>query len=69
MLVLGSSLIVHPAASLVGVAIRTGARVVVIDRGETPYDEAVTMRLWPGIGEVLPPAVAQAKDLLSHRKK
>jgi NAD-dependent SIR2 family protein deacetylase len=57
MLVLGSSLMVNPAASLVGLAIRRGARVVLVNRGETPYDEAVTLRLWEGIGDVLLPAV------------
>ncbi|HEX8719815.1 MAG TPA: Sir2 family NAD-dependent protein deacetylase [Pyrinomonadaceae bacterium] len=62
MLVLGSSLVVNPAASLVGLAIRRGARVVLVNRGETPYDEAVTLRLWEGIGEVLPPAVELLKS-------
>jgi NAD-dependent SIR2 family protein deacetylase len=57
MLVLGSSLVVNPAASLVGLAVRRGARVVLVNRGETPYDEAVTLRLWEGIGDVFPPAV------------
>ncbi|HEX8146561.1 MAG TPA: Sir2 family NAD-dependent protein deacetylase [Pyrinomonadaceae bacterium] len=61
MLVLGSSLVVNPAASLVGLAIRRGARVVLVNRGETPYDEAVALRLWEGIGEVLPPAVELLK--------
>jgi NAD-dependent SIR2 family protein deacetylase len=57
MLVRGSSLVVNPAASLVGLAIRRGARVALVNRGETPYDEAVALRLWEGIGEVLPPAL------------
>ncbi|HEX8144716.1 MAG TPA: Sir2 family NAD-dependent protein deacetylase [Pyrinomonadaceae bacterium] len=57
MLVLGSSLVVNPAASLVGLALKQGAKVVLINHGETPYDEVVTIRLWEGIGEVLPPAV------------
>jgi NAD-dependent SIR2 family protein deacetylase len=61
MLVLGSSLVVNPAASLVGLAIQQGARVVLINRGETPYDEVVTLRLWDGISEVLPPAVELLK--------
>ena len=60
MLVLGSSLIVNPAASLVGVAVRTGARVVLINKGETPYDQVATLRSWDGIAEVLPPAVQRA---------
>ncbi len=62
MLVLGSSLVVNPAASLVGLAVRQGARVVLVNRGETPYDEAVALRLWEGIGEVLPPAVELLKS-------
>lgn len=65
MLVLGSSLVVNPAASLVGVAVRNGARVVLINQGETPYDEVVTLRIWGGIGEVIPPAIEQAKQMLA----
>ena len=56
-LVLGSSLVVNPAASLVGLAVRSGARVVLVNRGETPYDEVVSLRVWEGIAEVIPPAV------------
>jgi NAD-dependent deacetylase len=65
MLVLGSSLVVNPAASLVGLAIQAGARVVLINHGETPYDDAVGLRLWTGIGEVLPAAVARAASAIS----
>lgn len=61
LLVLGSSLMVEPAASLVGRAIRSRARVVLVNQGETPYDAAVTLRVWRGIGEVIPPAVEQVK--------
>jgi NAD-dependent SIR2 family protein deacetylase len=64
MLVLGSSLMVTPASSLVGLALRSGARVVLVNEGETPYDEAVTLRVWTGIGEVIPPAVERAKQKL-----
>jgi NAD-dependent deacetylase len=55
MLVLGSSLRVAPAAGVVGLAVESGARVVLVNRGETPYDEVVTLRAWTGIGEVIPP--------------
>jgi NAD-dependent deacetylase len=64
MLVLGSSLMVQPAASLVGLALRSGARVVLVNRGETPYDRLVTLRAWAGIGEIIPPAVERAKRVL-----
>jgi NAD-dependent SIR2 family protein deacetylase len=67
MLALGSSLVVEPAASLVGQALRGGARVVLINRGETPYDEAVTLRVSAGIGDVLPPAVELVKQALEGR--
>jgi NAD-dependent deacetylase len=67
MLVLGSSLLVQPAASLVGLALRSGAQVVLINRGETPYDRAVTLRVWGGIGEVIPPVVELTKRALGKQ--
>jgi len=67
MLVVGSSLVVNPAASLVGLALREGARLVLINQGETPYDEAATLRVWEGIGEVLPPAVEIVKQETSTK--
>ena len=57
MLVLGSSLVVNPAASLVGLALRSGARVVLVNRGKTPYDGVVTLRAWIDISMVILPAV------------
>jgi mono-ADP-ribosyltransferase sirtuin 6 len=67
MLVLGSSLVVNPAASLVGLALERGARVVLVNRGETPYDGAVALRVWEGIGEVIPPAVGLVKEAAAER--
>jgi mono-ADP-ribosyltransferase sirtuin 6 len=64
LLTLGSSLTVQPAASLVRLALRSGARVVLVNEGETPYDRAATLRVWAGIGEVIPPAVERAKRAL-----
>ncbi len=61
LLVLGSSLMVEPAASLVGRAIRTRARVVLVNQGETPYDEVVALRVWHRIGDVIPAAVERVK--------
>jgi NAD-dependent deacetylase len=61
MLVLGSSLMVEPAASFVGLALRSGAWVVLVNQGKTSYDEVVTLRTWTGIGDVLPPAVERVK--------
>jgi hypothetical protein len=43
---------------------KSGARIVLINRGKTPYDRAATLRLWTGIGEVIPPAVKRTKRAL-----
>jgi NAD-dependent deacetylase len=67
MLVLGSSLVVEPAASLVGLALRSGARVIVVNQGETPYDGVVLLRSWRGISEVIPPAVERVKRALGRQ--
>jgi len=67
MVVLGSSLIVQPAASLVGLALRAGKKVVLINRGKTPYDRAATLRARAGIGEILPPAVERVRRTLQEQ--
>ena len=66
MLVLGSSLVVEPAASLVRLALRYGARVVLVNQGETPYDEVVTLRVWTGIGDVIPLSAERLKQMLKE---
>ncbi|MCA9057747.1 MAG: hypothetical protein KDA85_04585, partial [Planctomycetaceae bacterium] len=38
MIVLGSSLVVEPAASLPRLAVRSGARLVILNRDPTPLD-------------------------------
>lgn len=68
MLVLGSSLVVNPAASLVGLAIKSGSRVVLVNRGETPYDAAVDLKNAAGIGDVLVPAVETVKRAAAERE-
>jgi mono-ADP-ribosyltransferase sirtuin 6 len=66
-LVLGSSLMVEPAASFVGLALRSRARVALINRGRTPYDEVVTLRVWRGIAEVIPQAVERVRGALEKQ--
>jgi NAD-dependent deacetylase len=69
MVILGSSLVVTPAASLVGLALKSGARVVLVNEGKTPYDEVVTLRAWRGIGAVIPPAVERVKRALGEQPR
>jgi NAD-dependent SIR2 family protein deacetylase len=67
--VVGSSLVVSPANEMPRVALRSGARLVVINKGETPFDTHCHLRFDEKIGEVLPPAVDQLRKLLKHSKK
>jgi NAD-dependent deacetylase len=57
-LVVGSSLTVQPAASLAELAVRAGARLVVVNAQPTPYDGLAAACLRGPIGEVLPELVS-----------
>ena len=41
---------------------------MLVNRGETPYDGAATLRVRAGIGEVIPPAVERAKRSLGEHQ-
>ncbi|MEW6184105.1 MAG: Sir2 family NAD-dependent protein deacetylase [Thermodesulfobacteriota bacterium] len=62
--VVGSSLVVTPAADMPREALRAGAKLVIINAGETPYDALTHLRFQETIGEVLPPAVTRLKILM-----
>lgn len=63
-IVVGSSLVVYPAADMPREAVQSGARLVIINEGETPLDSLAHLRFDERIGEVLAPAVARLKELL-----
>src|SRR6185312_7671390 len=50
----GTSLTVHPAAGLVDIASQCGARVVVVNAEETPYDRIADLVVREPIGSALP---------------
>lgn len=54
LLAVGSTLTVHPAAGLVPIAKQAGARVVIVNADETPYDGVADAVLRGSISEVLP---------------
>jgi NAD-dependent deacetylase len=56
-LVLGSSLVVHPAAGFPDLAKRRGATLVIVNRQETPLDDIADLVIREGIGEVMGGAV------------
>ena len=53
-LAIGTSLTVYPVAALPEIALQAGARLVILNAQETPYDPAAAAILREGIGEVLP---------------
>jgi NAD-dependent deacetylase len=53
-LVVGSSLQVEPAASLCAVAVAAGARLVIVNRDPTPYDDRATAVIREPIGVAVP---------------
>ncbi|MFC1993693.1 Sir2 family NAD-dependent protein deacetylase [Chloroflexota bacterium] len=63
-IVVGSSLVVYPAASMPKIALNAGAKLVIMNQGETPFDEVCHLRFWEQIGEVLPAAVVNLKTML-----
>nr|HID58822.1 hypothetical protein [Desulfobacterales bacterium] len=62
--VVGSSLVVTPAADMPREALRSGAKLVIINQGETPFDRVTNLRFHERIGEVLPRAVNRLKMLM-----
>jgi NAD-dependent deacetylase len=54
LLAVGTTLVVQPAAGLAEVATRAGARLVIVNRDPTPYDDLASATLREPIGQVLP---------------
>ena len=59
LLVIGSSLVVHPAASIPLAAAEAGARLVIVNREPTPLDGLAAVVLREPVEEVLPALVPQ----------
>ena len=57
MLVVGSSLVVHPAADIPLAAVRSGARLIVVNAEPTPLDRLAEVVLRGRSGELLPELV------------
>ncbi len=56
-LVLGSSLVVYPAASVPTHALRSGATLIIINRDPTPLDSEAEITIHDSLGNVLPKIV------------
>jgi mono-ADP-ribosyltransferase sirtuin 6 len=62
--VVGSSLVVTPAADMPREALQSGARLVILNQGETPFDRHAHLRFSEKIAEVLPRAAKRLKRLM-----
>lgn len=64
-IVAGSSLVVTPAAHMPREALRAGAKLVIINKGETPFDSVCHLRFNEKTGDVLPQTVSELKKLVA----
>jgi mono-ADP-ribosyltransferase sirtuin 6 len=62
--VIGSSLVVSPAANMPGIAKKNGAKLIILNLQETPYDDIADLRFFEDINKVLLPIVEKVKDML-----
>ncbi|MBU0733989.1 MAG: sigma factor regulator FecR, partial [Proteobacteria bacterium] len=61
--VIGSTLLVHPAAAMPGYATKKGSFLVIVNLSETPYDDASDVLIQGKAGEVLPVIVKEVRRL------
>jgi len=61
----GSSLVVYPAAQMPVIAKRGGARLVILNIGETPHDHHADIVIGEKTGETLTKIIARVKEKLS----
>ncbi|HSO71212.1 MAG TPA: sigma factor regulator FecR, partial [Thermodesulfobacteriota bacterium] len=66
-IVIGSSLVVQPAASLPLAAKRGGARLVIINRDPTPYDDLADLVIPGQAGRILPTILARVRSGLKEQ--
>lgn len=62
MLVVGSSLVVYPAAEVPLVAVQSGARMIVVNAEPTPFDELADVVIYGRSGEILPRIASLIRD-------
>jgi len=63
-MVVGSTLMVYPAALMPQYALQSGAKLIIINLSETPLDHRASILLKGKAGEILPQIVSKAKQKL-----
>ena len=66
-LAIGSSLVVTPAAYMPQEALQAGAKIILLNEGETPFDNVVQLRIHGKAGVVLPQIMERVKTLMRSR--
>ncbi len=69
MLVVGSSLLVSPANLMPEYALENGAKLILINKGETPFDTKAHVRIWESAGEVLSAILDRVRRKMCVGKK
>jgi NAD-dependent deacetylase len=67
LLVVGSSLEVHPVAALPGETLAAGGGLAIVNRGGTPWDSRAEVVLEAGAGETMR-ALAAAVDIVASER-
>ena len=62
--IIGSSLVVTPAANLPEIALRNDAKVILLNKGTTPFDDYVQLRIYRNAGEFISKIVQKVKEIL-----
>jgi NAD-dependent deacetylase len=68
-MVIGSSLVVHPAASMPLVAKQNGARLIIINRDPTPYDGTADRVIHGQAGPTMNAILKELKQGLGYKKE
>jgi NAD-dependent SIR2 family protein deacetylase len=63
--VIGSSLVVTPAANMPGTAKQNGAKLIIINKGDTPYDSVADIKFDNKIEEILPSIMEKVKKMVN----
>jgi len=64
--VIGSSLVVTPAANMPGIAKQTGAKLILLNKGDTTYDQVADIKFDNLIEEVLPPIMEKVREMVKN---
>ena len=63
--VIGSSLVVTPAANMPEIAKQNGAKLILLNKGDTPYDAVADIRFDNKIEDVLPPIMEKVREMVN----